>query len=79
MLPGPPLKAEPLVVIIKDGGSVDLQEALGWQRVGVIWHRRIGTEGLDWIVTLSSSTGGGGNFTFCVYVTQLEMGFTPAR
>ena len=30
MLPGPLLKAEPLVVIIKDGGSVDLQEGLAW-------------------------------------------------
>lgn len=50
MLPGSPLKAEPLVVIIKDGGSVDLQEALWWQRVGVIWHRRLaGTHRLDWI------------------------------
>lgn len=29
MLPGPPLKAESLVVIIKDGGSVDLQEGPG--------------------------------------------------
>lgn len=39
MLPGPLLKAEPLVLIIKDGGSVDLQKGLGWQEVGVIWHR----------------------------------------
>lgn len=77
MLPGPLLKAEPLVVIIKDGGSVDLQEALGRQRVGVIRHGRIRTEGLDGIVTLSC-TEGKKNFYVCVYQRNLN-GFTQAR
>lgn len=41
MLPGPPLKAESLVVIIKDGGSVDLQEGpghiRGWGCLAQTW------------------------------------------
>lgn len=39
MLPALLLKAEPLVVIIKDGGSVDLREGLACEGVGVMWHR----------------------------------------
>lgn len=58
MLPGPLLKAEPLVVIIKDGGSVDLQEALWWQRVGGDMAQETSRNtkvGLDWIVTSTFS------------------------
>lgn len=76
MLPGPLLKAEPLVVIIKDGGSVVGFAKGAWrgEEVGAVWHRVVRLEIQVWLcqpfgdnVFICSTFEGFKKFILCTY------------